>query len=38
MYELPMSPDRVLAAIEKKARTGVVEAAMEATRSKEPIG
>ncbi len=38
MYELPMSPDRVLAAMEKKARAGVVEAAMEATRSKEPIG
>jgi CO/xanthine dehydrogenase Mo-binding subunit len=37
MYEMPMSPDRVLAALEKKARTGVVEAAMEATRSKEPI-
>lgn len=37
MFELPMTPDRVLTALEKKARGGMVEAALQATRAKETV-
>lgn len=37
LYELPLSPDRVLAAIEKKSRGGAVEAALEASRAREAV-
>jgi 4-hydroxybenzoyl-CoA reductase subunit alpha len=36
MYELPMSPDRVLTALERKARAGVQEA-IDAARPKEAL-
>jgi 4-hydroxybenzoyl-CoA reductase subunit alpha len=39
MYQLPMTPDRVLEAIEKRERAGAVHAARRASRApeKEPV-
>ncbi len=37
MYQLPMSPDRVLDAIEKKERSEALREAREAAREKEPV-